>query len=91
MVATPSNEDRIAELTDEELVSLLDKLRVYAERLVASLSWRGMGREGQLPDGDTAETLVQTAFEKVLTGAKWDQGKALAMVLRGIIRSQVAN
>lgn len=78
-------------MTDEELRSLFKKLRTYAERLIASVSWRGAGQRGQLPDGDTAETLVQTAFEKILSGAKWDEGKPLIMVMRGIIRYQVGN
>jgi DNA-directed RNA polymerase specialized sigma24 family protein len=44
-----------------------------------------------MPKGDTAESLVQTAFEKILSGAKWDEGKPLAMVMYGIIRSHVTN
>ena len=78
-------------MTDEELRSLFKRLRSQAEKMIASSSWRGVGRSGQLPNGDTAESLVQTAFEKILLGAKWGEGKPLAMVMFGIIRSQVTN
>jgi DNA-directed RNA polymerase specialized sigma24 family protein len=78
-------------MSEAELLSLFRRLRAQAERMIASLSWRGVGRNGQLPNGDTAESLVQTAFERILSGAKWDEGKPLAMVMLGIIRSQVSN
>lgn len=78
-------------MSDAELLSLFRRLRTQAERLIASLFWRGGGPKGQLPNGDTAETFVQTAFERILSGAKWDEGKPLAMVMFGIIRSHVTN
>lgn len=78
-------------MSEAELVSLFKQLRAYAEKLIASATWRGAGPNGLLPKGDTAETLVQTAFENILSGAKWDEDKPLAMVMQGIIRSQVTN
>lgn len=86
-----ANEARLAKLSSQELTDLLARARVYAERLIASLTWRGIGGDAPLPDGDDAQTIVQSAFEKLISGAKWDEGKPLEMVLKGIIRSHISN
>lgn len=77
-------------MTDAEILDLLDRATAYASRLINGNSWRG-SRGGVLPDGNSAQDLVQTAFEKILNGAKWDEAKDFGMVLCGIIRGAVKN
>ena len=86
-----NNGDRLAEIPDAELNALLDKLAAYASKLIRSLCWRGIGSIGVLPNGESAETVVQVAVEKLLDGAKWDQGKNVEKVLFGILRGHIAN
>ncbi len=85
-----ANERRISAMTDAEILDLLDRATAYASRLIKGNSWRG-ARGGVLPDGNSAQDLVQAAFEKILNGAKWDEEKNLGMVLCGIIRGNVGN
>lgn len=85
-----ANERRIGTLTDAEIFDLLDRATAYASSLIKSKSWRG-ARGGVLPNGNSAQDLVQTAFEKILNGAEWDEEKDLGMVLFGIIRGNVKN
>ena len=77
-------------MTDAEILDLLDRATAYASRLIKGNSWRG-ARGGVLPDGNSAQDLVQAAFDKILSGAKWDEEKDLGMVLCGIIRGNVGN
>lgn len=77
-------------MTDEEILDLLDRATAYASNLIRGRSWRG-AYGGVLPDGYSAKDLVQTAFGKILNGAKWDEEKGLGMVLYGIIRGTVKN
>lgn len=77
-------------MTDTEILDLLDRVTAYASRLIRGNSWRA-SYGGVLPDGNSAQDLVQTAFEKILSGAKWDKEKDLGMVLCGIIRGNVGN
>ena len=77
-------------MTDAEILDLLDRATAYASRLIKGNSWRG-AHGGVLPDGNSAQDLVQAAFEKILNGAKWDEEKDLGMVLCGIIRGNAGN
>lgn len=83
-----TNERRLNEMSDEDILDLLDRATAFADRLVRSRSWRG-SQGGVLPAGKTAHDLAQGAFEKILEGAKWDEEKDLAMVLGGIVRGMV--
>lgn len=85
-----ANERRISAITDAEILDLLDRATAYANRLIKGNSWRRT-YGGVLPGGNSAQDLVQAAFEKILNGAKWDEDKDLAMVLCGIIRGRVQN
>ena len=85
-----TNERRISAMTDAEILDLLDRATAYASRLINGNSWRG-SRGGVLPNCSSAQDLVQTAFEKILNGAKWDEGKEFGMILYGIIRGTVKN
>jgi hypothetical protein len=85
-----ANEKRLNAMSDEEIFDLLDRATAYATQLVRSRNWRG-SRGGVLPVGKSVQDLVQAAFENILQGAKWDEGKELAMVLKGIIRGMVKN
>lgn len=77
-------------MTDAEIFDLLDRATAYASRLIKGNSWR-RSRGGVLPGGNSAQDLVQMAFEKILNGAKWDEEKEFGMVLCGIIRGTVKN
>jgi len=77
-------------LSDAEILDLFDRATAYASRLIKGRSWRG-SYGGVLPKGNSAQDLVQTAFENILNGAKWDEEKDLRMVLFGIIRGAVEN
>lgn len=77
-------------MTNAEVFDLLDRATAYASRLIKGNSWRG-AHGGVLPDGNSAQDLVQRAFEKILNGAKWDEEKDFGMVLCGIIRGTVKN
>lgn len=77
-------------MSDAEILDLLDRATAYANNLIKGRSWRG-AHGGVLPDGSSAQDLAQTAFEKILDGAKWDEEKDLGMVLCGIIRGNVKN
>ena len=90
MSSKEANERRIAAITEADLLDLMERAAAYASRLVAQKSWRG-AKPGVLPEGRSVQDLVQSAFEKVLEGAKWDDGKDLAMILEGIIRGMVGN
>jgi hypothetical protein len=85
-----ANERRLNAMSDQEILDLLDRAAAYSNQLVRSRSWRG-SRGGVLPDGKSVQDLVQAAFENILLGAKWDEGKDLAMVLKGIVRGMVKN
>ncbi|MES2466347.1 MAG: hypothetical protein V4675_03510 [Verrucomicrobiota bacterium] len=77
-------------MKDAEILDLLDRATAYASNLIRGRSWRG-AHGGVLPDGNSAQDLAQTAFEKILCGAKWDEEKDLKMVLCGIIQGAVKN
>ena len=85
-----ANERRISAMTDAEIIDLLERATAYASRLIKGNRWR-RAHGGVLPRGNSAQDLVQSAFEKILNGAKWDEEKDLAMVLCGIIRGTVKN
>lgn len=71
--------------------ALLDRLTAHASKRIRSLCWRGVGSDGVLPGGETPTSIVQTAFQNLLKGAKWDEGKDAAMVLMGIVDSRISN
>lgn len=84
------NSDRLA-ASAEDIGKLLDRLTAHAAMRLNSLQWRPTGRDGVVPRGESAETIAQSAFLKLLNGAKWDAEKALSTVLMGIVDSQIAN
>lgn len=85
------NGDRLAEIPEAEVNVLLDKLSAHAFNRIRSLSWRGIGSTGVLPNGESAETIVQVAVGKLLSGAKWDASKDAETILRGIVDSHISN
>lgn len=85
-----ANQRRLAKMTEAELRDVLDRSAAFAARLVRARTWRS--REGGvLPEGRSIQDVVQLAFEKILEGAKWDEDKALWLVLEGLIRGWVGN
>jgi len=82
------NEARIAVMTDDELTGLMEQMTAYAVRLIKAVSWRG-SQGGILPNGEDGWSVAQTAFMRLLNGAKWDEDKPMWLVLRGIIRGRI--
>ncbi len=62
----------LARMSDEEQESLILRLGRYAKRECSRLDWR-TGNSSELPNGETDESIVSKAFERVLSGArKWN-------------------
>lgn len=88
MTSKEANEQRIAEMTNDEVLALIEQLTANTVNLIKARSWRNSGSE-LLPSGEDAQTLVQFALGKVLAGAKWDQDKPIWLILQGIIRGRI--
>jgi hypothetical protein len=86
----------LSRMTDAEWVSLILRLGRYALRTSGNLHWR-TGNKRELPSGETAESVVSKAIEKVLSGKrKWnpDTHPLLERYLMDVIDSlfnQLAN
>jgi hypothetical protein len=62
----------ISEMPDTELKILILRLAKYALGVSRNLDWRTQNPR-QLPDGETIDSIVSKAFEKVLSGERnWD-------------------
>jgi hypothetical protein len=64
----------LSRMTDAEWATLILRLGRYALRTSGNLNWR-TGNKRELPSGETAESIVSKAIEKVLSGKrKWNPG-----------------
>lgn len=84
------NERRIDAMESSEILEIFDRSVAYAAVQMKSKTWRG-AKTGVPPLAQSSKDLAQLAFEKILDGAKWDEGKPLWLVIRGLIRGWVSN
>lgn len=65
-------QELLARMSDEEIEFLILRLGRYANRESKRLDWR-TGNSNELPDGETDDSIVSKAFERVLSGnRKWN-------------------
>lgn len=75
-------------MANDEVIDLVNRLTAFAVNYLKGRGWRN-GSGKILPNGEDAQSLVQTALEKLLAGAKWDENKPAELVLQGIIKGRV--
>jgi hypothetical protein len=79
----------ISKMTDAEWTRLISRLGRYALRTSANLDWRTASKR-EIPGGETAESVVSKAIEKVFSGKrKWnpDTSPSLEKYLMDVIDS----
>ncbi len=84
------NEERLAGMSDEEIIAVLRQATVLAIKRVEARRWRS-GVNGVLPKGSSGEDIAREAFADVLNGATWAEDKPLWLILKGLIYSKVYN
>ncbi|MDQ8184266.1 hypothetical protein [Pelagicoccus sp. SDUM812002] len=84
------NDDRLA-ASGEDIDTLVDRLTAYATRRIRELTWRGIRSKDILCKGLTIEAIVQTAFEKLLRGAKWREDLSVSTILMRLVSTEIAN
>ncbi len=86
-----ANQQRLAEMSDDEIVDAVSRAAAFAHRLISTKTWRGRD-DGVLPNASTADDIAYEAFDDVMTkGSKWDADKDLALILSGLVRGKVKN
>ncbi len=84
------NEERLAEMSDEEIITVLRQAIGLAINTVNARRWRS-GTGGVLPEGSSGEDIAREAFADVLNGATWAEDKPLWLILKGLIYGKVYN
>jgi len=84
------NQQRLADMSDEEVMDAIASVTAYAYQLMSSMTWRG-SEGGVLPKGATAKDIAYEAFENVVNGSKWDEDKPFWLILRGLVQGKVGN
>lgn len=88
VLSEETNEARLSQMSDSEFIELTDRMTAFTVNYLKGRRWRN-GASETLPKGETAQSIVQMAFEKLIAGAKWDEGKPAWLILKGIIQGRV--
>jgi DNA-directed RNA polymerase specialized sigma24 family protein len=82
----------IQDLSDDDLLKLLKRLTLHADRKLARLRWRGV-QGGPPPGGVRAEDIASDAITAVIAGTRgWDQTSQpdLLKYLRSVVDSMIS-
>jgi DNA-directed RNA polymerase specialized sigma24 family protein len=82
----------IHDLSDDDLLKLLKRLTLHADRKLARLRWRGV-QGGAPPGGVRAEDIASDAITAVIAGTRtWDPKSQpdLLRYLRGVVDSMIS-